>query len=71
MSVLTVVIPLLFATAGKLPGCYLILLTVPLFVRTIIRLNTAVDRRTYNSLLGTTALLLVLGGVFFTTGLLI
>ena len=71
MSVLTVSIPLFFATAGKLPGCYLMLLTVPLFVRTVIRLNTAVDRRTYNSLLGTTALLLVLGGVFFTTGLLI
>ncbi len=71
MSILTVTIPLLFATAGKLPGCYLILLAVPLFARTVVRLNSAVDRRTYNSLLGSTALLLLLGGVLFTAGLLL
>lgn len=71
MSLATVIIPIVFAAAGGLYGCYLVLLLIPLLARTVYRLNHAVDRQTYNSLLGTTAMLLILGGGFFTIGLLL
>ena len=71
MALLTILIPIVFAVNGNLPGCYLILIVLPLFVRTVFRLNKAVDRLTYNSLLGTTALLLILGGALFAIGLLV
>ena len=71
MSLITIGIPVVFAAVGKLHGCYLVVLLLPLFARTVYRLDHAVDRITYNSLLGTTALLLLLGGGLFTVGLLI
>lgn len=69
MSALALVVPLLFALVLGYPGCFLVLLCLPLMVRANRQLATAEGREAYESVLVQTAVLLILVGGLFTAGL--
>lgn len=71
MSLISAGVPLLFARFGGLPGCYIVLLLLPLHLKWTVSLSRCSDRVSYNSLLAKTAVMLILGGGLFAAGMLI
>jgi 1,4-dihydroxy-2-naphthoate octaprenyltransferase len=69
LSAVSFLIPIGFAFAGDYYGCCLVVLCLPLAVRTNKRLVRAQDRADYSKALQKTALQLVLTGGFFALGL--
>ena len=71
LSFVALGVPLVFALGGGLPGCFLILLAVPLAVGNYRLLKRASGRDCYETVLVRTAVLLLLAGGLFALGLAI
>ncbi len=71
MSAFAAGVPLVFGAIGGLPGCYLVLGLIPLYIVWTIKLAHCNDRESYDKLLAKTALMLMLGGGVFSLGMLI
>lgn len=71
LNALALAVPVYFATVGGLRWCLLVLLVAPLMGRVSRNLIEAREREAYQRVLGLTALLLLLTGLFFAVGLAI
>jgi 1,4-dihydroxy-2-naphthoate octaprenyltransferase len=71
MSLIAVVVPLWFAMAAGCPGCYLIILALPLAIGCNRKLMTAQGRDAYEKVLVLTALMLLVAGGLFAVGLVV